>query len=232
MSYRVLRRPHRTALGALTPEVPAPAPGRPQVPIYPFTISSPYGAIRRSPADGACGVGTYPCVHPGIDVAGAQGTPVVAPASGQIVAVADGTASPYGGYGPWLVEIRGDDGRFHLLAHLDPRTRSMAELGEGHRRRPDRHGVGGPAYALGGPEEDHPGLRQGRAQRRQQPRSPALARRRSPRRDRQGAPGRLGRAARRAARRATSLITRSSERRGARAAARRPSDRRPHRCRG
>ncbi len=128
--FRTRRRAPLSALGALTPEVPAPAPGRPQVPIFPFKISSPYGAVRRSPADGACGVGTYPCVHPGIDVLGAPGTTVAAPTSGKVVAVASGAGSPYGGYGPWLVEILGDDGKYHLLAHLDPSSRSMAELGD------------------------------------------------------------------------------------------------------
>jgi murein DD-endopeptidase MepM/ murein hydrolase activator NlpD len=119
-------------LGSTDIDVGAPEYGRPQPPIWPLKQGSHGGylEVRRSPADGACGVGSYPCVHPGLDVAGAQGTPVRAPESGTVVNVADGTSSPFGGYGPWVVVIQGASGKFHLLGHLEPATASMAEVGQ------------------------------------------------------------------------------------------------------
>ncbi len=119
-------------LGATDIATPAPAPGRPQPPIYPLRQGAHGGYLERrnSPADGACGVGSYPCVHPGLDVAGDPGTTVVAPDNGVIVDAADGSSSPYGGYGPWVVVIQGASGKFHLLGHLDPRTRSMGPIGQ------------------------------------------------------------------------------------------------------
>ena len=81
-----------------------------------------YLALRSSPADGACGVHAYPCRHPGYDAHGTKGTPVVAPESGVVAALASGASPPYQGYGPWVVIIKGGSGRYHLLAHLDPAT--------------------------------------------------------------------------------------------------------------
>ena len=43
--------------------------------------------------------------------------------------VADGSAPPFVGYGPYLVIIRGDSGVFHLLAHLDPSGAGAAPMG-------------------------------------------------------------------------------------------------------
>lgn len=108
-----------------------PVPGRAQPPIYPLVVGS-HGAwleVRKSSADGACGVHGYPCKHPGVDVAGASGTLVVAPESGTIVLVASGASSPFVGYGPWLVVIHGQSGKFHLLAHLEPATAGMGPMG-------------------------------------------------------------------------------------------------------
>jgi murein DD-endopeptidase MepM/ murein hydrolase activator NlpD len=65
-----------------------------------------------------------------VDVAGTAGTSVVAPESGTVVAVGSGAAAPFVGYGPWFIIIQGDDsGKFHLLAHLEPATSSMAPMG-------------------------------------------------------------------------------------------------------
>lgn len=111
---------------------PAPVRGQPQPPIYPLIVGNngAYLAVRSSPAQGACGVSSYPCKHPGVDVNAPQGTVVRAPESGQIVAVANGASPPFTGYGPWLVVIYGDTSkRFHLLAHLDPATASMGTVG-------------------------------------------------------------------------------------------------------
>jgi murein DD-endopeptidase MepM/ murein hydrolase activator NlpD len=72
-----------------------------------------YGAVRdpttREPAGH---------VHAGVDVAGVAGTPVLAPEAGVVEEV--GTLPmrpPWTGYAP-AVLMRGDSGRYHLLAHL------------------------------------------------------------------------------------------------------------------
>lgn len=119
------------AMGALAVDTAVPEIGRPQPPIYPLAIGSHGGwlEVRASPSDGSCGVHGYPCRHPGIDVAGAAGTAVVAPESGTIVAAADGSVSPFAGYGPWLVVLQGDSGKYHLLGHLEPATAAMAPVG-------------------------------------------------------------------------------------------------------
>lgn len=79
-----------------------------------------YKSIRRSSADGSCGVAPYPCSHPGVDLAAPKGTPVYAPESGIVTEVARGDTKPWTGYDPALVTMRGDSGYSHLLAHLDP----------------------------------------------------------------------------------------------------------------
>lgn len=110
-----------------------PVKGRPQPPIYPLIVGNngAFLAVRASAAQGACGVSSYPCKHPGTDVNGPRGTVVKAPEDGQIVAVAPGNAPPWTGYGPWLVVIFGDTSKkFHLLAHLDPNTAAMGPLGK------------------------------------------------------------------------------------------------------
>lgn len=129
-------------LAGTSVDVAAPAPGRAQSPIYPLVVGS-HGAwleVRSSPSDGGCGVSGYPCRHPGVDVAGARGTTVVAPESGTIVMVADGNSAPFGGYGPWLIVIRGVSGKYHLLGHLDPSAASMGPMGA-HVRAGDQIGV-------------------------------------------------------------------------------------------
>lgn len=128
MTYARLRRP----LGATPVETEAPEPGRPQPPIYPLQVGAHGGwlEVRSTPADGSCGVHGYPCKHPGLDAAGAAGTSVVAPESGTVVAVGDGSAAPFVGYGPWFVIIQGQNsGKFHFLGHLEPLTSSMAPMG-------------------------------------------------------------------------------------------------------
>lgn len=112
----------RTLGNEAVDDIGMPVNGQPQPPIWPLIIGSHggYMEVRSTPADGACGVGTYPCKHPGIDVFGMQGTEVRAPENGTVVLAADGSSSPVGGYGPWVIIIQGDGGRFHLLGHLDP----------------------------------------------------------------------------------------------------------------
>jgi len=123
--------PSHAALGATPVPTDAPAPGEPQPPIWPLLIGSHGGwlEVRSSPADGSCGVSGYPCRHPGIDVAGTSGTPVVAPETGTITLAGDGNSAPFVGYGPWFVVIQGDSGKFHLLAHLDPAGATAAPVG-------------------------------------------------------------------------------------------------------
>ena len=66
-------------------------------------------------------------VHAGVDLPSREGTPVYAPASGTVTAIAgnggpDATAqtppAPFRGYGPLVVVIRDDENRYHVLAHL------------------------------------------------------------------------------------------------------------------
>lgn len=121
------------ALGATPVDTGSPQPGAPQPPIYPLIVGAHggYREVRSSPSDGSCGVHAYPCQHPGVDVQGMAGTQVVAPESGQVVMTGDGNSAPFVGYGPWFVVIAGrDSGKYHLLAHMDPLTSSMATQGQ------------------------------------------------------------------------------------------------------
>lgn len=114
-------------------DVGTPEPGRPQTPIFPFRFNTGgggFGQVRNSAGDGGCPNQKYPCTHPGIDVAGGPGTVVVAPEDGVVVQAADGTSSPFGGYGPWVILIAGKSGRYHLLAHLAPENRFDAPIGK------------------------------------------------------------------------------------------------------
>lgn len=107
--------------------------GTPQAPISPLVVGNNgcYECVRATSAQGSCGGGPYPCKHPGTDVNGMQGTTVVAPENGTIVAVSAGASSPFGGYGPWVIVIQGNDsGKFHLLGHLDPATSSMSAIND------------------------------------------------------------------------------------------------------
>lgn len=121
----------RRGLSGTPVEMSLPAPGKAQPPIYPLEIGAHGGwlEVRSSEADGACGVHGYPCKHPGVDVAGTMGTLVVAPESGTIVMATDGNSAPFVGYGPWLVVIQGDSGKFHLLGHLEPAAAEMGVMG-------------------------------------------------------------------------------------------------------
>lgn len=80
-----------------------------------------YGCKRETPADGACGVHGYPCIHRGLDMF-AESPDIFAPEVGVVVAVSDGKSAPYRGYGPGVILIQGASGYYHLLSHLDPRT--------------------------------------------------------------------------------------------------------------
>lgn len=122
----------RSALGATPIDTAIPSAGSPQPPIWPLVIGG-HGAwleVRSSPSDGSCGVHGYPCKHPGVDVAGAAGTTVVAPESGTVVATGDGASSPFVGYGPWFAIIQGDSGKYHFLGHLEPATSGMSSVGQ------------------------------------------------------------------------------------------------------
>lgn len=93
-------------------------------PTSPFTIAGTrgYGAVRRTAADGGCGIGSYPCTHWGMDlVPKDKDARVYAPEAGTIVDIAYNTA-PYVGYGPSSINMLGRSGVYHLLAHLDSST--------------------------------------------------------------------------------------------------------------
>lgn len=63
-------------------------------------------------------------LHAGIDLGARRGTPVRAPEDGVVEAVGAADSLPpidgwrFRGYGPELVLMRGDSGRWHLLSHL------------------------------------------------------------------------------------------------------------------
>lgn len=89
------------------PTAPLPIPAN-------LHSSNKFGVFR--PKQGPSG--TW---HWGIDIPPGSQEIVVAPESGEIVNVWNNdTTPPFSGYGPGGVLIRGDDGLFHLLAHLDP----------------------------------------------------------------------------------------------------------------
>lgn len=88
-----------------------------------------FGFVRRSSSNGGCGTKGYPCTHPGTDLAAAAGTPVYAPEDGVVIAQGDGTSSPFRGYGPWVIALRGASGKIHLLAHMGRGTAHMALVG-------------------------------------------------------------------------------------------------------
>lgn len=103
----------------------------PRAPIIPLRVGNngAYRALRSSPAQGSCGVHAYPCLHPGVDVAGAAGTKVYAPEDGVILYATDGNGAPFVGYGPWLIVMLGASGKHHLLGHLEPATASLGPVG-------------------------------------------------------------------------------------------------------
>ena len=78
-----------------------------------------YGCKRMSSADGGCGVHGYPCTHWGMDLFAGSDRRVVAPESGVVVAVANGSSPPWSGFGPGVVVMQGASGVFHLLSHLE-----------------------------------------------------------------------------------------------------------------
>lgn len=121
-TYRV---PGRVMMGAI--EIGDATMVGAQPPILPLSVARTggYKAVRSSPADGACGVHPYPCMHPGLDCGGGQGTVVRAPEDGTIVFVSDGSAPPFSGYGPYLAVIKGKGGYYHLLAHLQPGSMTL-----------------------------------------------------------------------------------------------------------
>lgn len=102
----------------------------PRAPIVPLRIGNngAYKAVRTSPAQGSCGVHSYPCMHPGVDVVGGAGTKVYAPENGIILYATDGNSAPFAGYGPWLIVMQGASGKFHLLGHLEPTTAALGPV--------------------------------------------------------------------------------------------------------
>lgn len=94
-------------------------------PTAPYTTrrTGCYGCRRLEPADGGCGVKGYPCTHWGVDTFTIDGDrDVWAPEAGAVIAVADGSAPPFVGYGPGVVMLLGASGVYHLLSHLDHST--------------------------------------------------------------------------------------------------------------
>lgn len=89
--------------------------------------------------------------HWGLDLAGAAGDAVRAPEAGEVVAVWTGSGvsapAPWDGYGPGGVELQGDSGAYHVLAHLEvPRVAIGDRVSEGDvvGVMPARVGASGP----------------------------------------------------------------------------------------
>lgn len=93
-----------------------------------------YGFVRRTPADGGCGVGSHPCTHYGVDLVASEGARVVSPVDGWVV-YAVGAIPPFKGFDPAVCVIEEDSAiethRFHLLGHLDY-YRSRDYFGDNH----------------------------------------------------------------------------------------------------
>ena len=102
----------------------------PRWPTGPFSThrTGCYGCMRVTSRDGSCGVHGYPCLHYGMDLF-ADDSLVVAPDAGRVVAVSDGSRAPWSGYGPGVVAIKGQSGRYLVLAHL-ARSSIKVEVGQ------------------------------------------------------------------------------------------------------
>lgn len=120
----------------------------PRWPTGPFELhrTGCYGCVRTTSADGACGIAGYPCKHYGDDLF-AKTRDVVAPETGTVVAVGNGSSAPWVGYGPGVVVIKGDGtGKFLLMGHL---TYSSIEVSVG------QHVIEGQHIALFDPGIGH-----------------------------------------------------------------------------
>ena len=95
----------------------------PRLPTGPYKTGRTgcFGCVRKTSADGGCGVHGYPCVHRGLDMF-AESPDIFAPEIGLVVAVSDGKSAPFVGFGPGVILIKGISGYYHLLSHLNPRT--------------------------------------------------------------------------------------------------------------
>lgn len=112
-------------------------------PTGPFSLHATgcYGCVRWTPADGGCGISSYPCVHWGMDLFSST-RDVWAPEGGEVVAVADGSSAPWSGYGPGIIAIKGDSGKYLMMAHL-----GSIEVTKGQRVREGQHiGMYSPSY--------------------------------------------------------------------------------------
>jgi murein DD-endopeptidase MepM/ murein hydrolase activator NlpD len=78
---------------------------------------TPRGAYRFNRGDGV--------THAGVDLRTAPGERIVAPETGIVYATENEHAAPWRGYAP-VVLLRGDSGRFHLLAHVKAGSQAPA----------------------------------------------------------------------------------------------------------
>jgi len=98
--------PRQRILVGQIPERASPVPGA----AIPTEGNRRWGAFRP-------GHQSWNPLHAGVDLAAPDGTAVLAPENGTILAVATANAPPWTGYAP-CVFMAGESGRFHLLAHL------------------------------------------------------------------------------------------------------------------
>jgi len=79
-------------------------------------------------------------LHAGVDLASPRGTEVRAPEAGTVVVVGVADTLPatdgwrWRGYGPELVLLHGDSGKFHLLSHLQNAAVTLGERVEAGQR--------------------------------------------------------------------------------------------------
>lgn len=84
---------------------------------------TPHGAFNFERSGSRWCAGGGVCYHRGVDLGGRQGDPVVAPEGGDVVVsrvvkLKPDTDKPFSGFGPGVVLLRGDSGRWHLLGHV------------------------------------------------------------------------------------------------------------------
>lgn len=102
----------------------------PPVPLRGIREGNEFGARRAGRREGYR--------HRGIDMGAREGTHVVAPVAGTVILAGPAATAQdprtrlrFRGYGPGIVYLAGEDGRYYLLAHVVPRTREGAQVAEG-----------------------------------------------------------------------------------------------------
>lgn len=98
---------------------------------------TPHGGYNFHRTSGQFCNAKPPCDHHGVDLGGAEGTPVFAPESGTLVYTFTGDATkPFSRFGPAGVVIKGvETGLYHLLMHMRAPTFFTAQQSGGRATR-------------------------------------------------------------------------------------------------